>query len=361
MSPGFSEVKSPVHASRGASEPQGFLLRVKPWAVAPPSRVDTGVLAVLRPWTSYLRPGSVRRTLLLAVRERMGGLAAAQPGHHGRVPVVEIGLGTQMSPDSRGAAPGWGRGGGRQSQGHGKCPWCPHPDGVHPRPWPGRLLPRLRRPGIGSPVPGKGAGAPWKQCQELTGQVWGKGQLSGRCRREWTRWSGTIEAVIQGTRHVPLGSELMEGETPERRPLTGHRVSSCNMPGASRTLGAVGLGVTGSEEQGDLWAGPPSDRDRGVVGGPRAHCPRPQQASQLAAGPHVLGRDVSQHVAGWPCGCPQPLHRWTRGGCLQGARPSSGAVSEPPGQAGAQDPALLNPAGPVSGAHKGRSLSVLKA
>lgn len=51
-----------------------------------------------------------------------------------------------------------------------------------------------------------------------------------------------------------------------------------------------------------------------------------------------------QHVAGWPCGCPQPLHRWTRGGCLQGARPSSGAVTlgaflgQPPGRRHCQSP-----------------------
>ena len=83
-------------------------------------------------------------------------------------------------------------------------------------------------------------------------------------------------------------------------------------------------GCCGPGSDGVRGTGRPLGRAPPVTVTPRTHSPRPQQASQLAAGPHVLGRDVSQHVAEWPCGCSHPLHRRTRGGCLQGARPSPG-------------------------------------
>lgn len=86
----------------------------------------------------------------------------------------------------------------------------------------------------------------------------GKGTAFWEVQRGVDKMGRDDRGSDPGYRPRAPGSELMEGEAPEQRPLTGHRMSSCNMPGVSRMLGAVGLGVTGSEEQGDLWAGPPS-------------------------------------------------------------------------------------------------------
>lgn len=88
-----------------------------------------------------------RASFLYSISKRIHGLAGVRPGHCGRVPAMELGPVTQRSPDSRGAAPGWGRGGGWWSQGQRRCPWCPYTDGVCPRPWVGWMPPlKAQRP-----------------------------------------------------------------------------------------------------------------------------------------------------------------------------------------------------------------------
>lgn len=51
-----------------------------------------------------------RASFLYSISERIHGLAGVQPGHRGCVPAMELGPVTQRSPDSRGAAPGFGEG-----------------------------------------------------------------------------------------------------------------------------------------------------------------------------------------------------------------------------------------------------------
>ena len=58
---------------------------------------------------------------------------------------------------------------------------------------------------------------------------------------------------------VPLDSELTEerSQNSDHWDVTlGQRLSSCNVPGVSRTLGAVSLGVMGPRLQGELQAWP---------------------------------------------------------------------------------------------------------
>lgn len=58
---------------------------------------------------------------------------------------------------------------------------------------------------------------------------------------------------------VPLDSELIEAEVSEHRHWAvtlGQRLSSCNVPGVSRTLGDVILEVMGPRIQGALQARP---------------------------------------------------------------------------------------------------------
>ena len=119
-----------------------------------------------------------RESFLFSISERRHGLAGVWPGHLGCVPAMELGPVTQRSPDSRGAAPGWGRGGGWRSQGQGRCLWCPYTDGVCPRPWVGWTPPlKAQGPGIDSPVPGKGYGAPHKQAPGAQMEGLGKAAL----------------------------------------------------------------------------------------------------------------------------------------------------------------------------------------